>query len=107
MCSSSDASKIVDGLNAIEGFDLSDAGWRVLRLAQRHRSLSSWSARRTARSCASDCSTRPGWPSSPTSTSARQVEGEGEHIRFSYASSFEAIDEGLSRIVDFMAKNKQ
>jgi len=33
------------------------------------------------------------------------VEGEGQHIRFSYASSFEAIDDGLSRIADFMKKN--
>ena len=33
------------------------------------------------------------------------VEGEGQHIRFSYASSFEAIDAGLSRIQDFMKKN--
>jgi len=37
----------------------------------------------------------------------RQVEGDGEHVRFSYASSFEAIDEGLSRVVDFMQKNKK
>jgi aspartate aminotransferase len=35
------------------------------------------------------------------------VEGDGEHVRFSYASSFEAIDEGLSRIADFMHKNKR
>jgi len=33
------------------------------------------------------------------------VEGEGEHIRFSYASSLPAIDEGLLRISDFMKKN--
>lgn len=33
------------------------------------------------------------------------VEGEGQHIRFSYASSFEAIDEGLSRLSTFMKKN--
>lgn len=33
------------------------------------------------------------------------IPGEGQHIRFSYASSFEAIDEGLSRIADFMKKN--
>lgn len=35
------------------------------------------------------------------------VEGEGQHVRFSYASSFEAIDEGLSRIADFLEKNKK
>jgi aspartate aminotransferase len=33
------------------------------------------------------------------------VPGEGQHIRFSYASSFEAIDAGLDRIRDFMKKN--
>ena len=33
------------------------------------------------------------------------VEGEGQHIRFSYASSFPAIDDGLGRITDFMKKN--
>jgi len=37
----------------------------------------------------------------------QQVEGDGEHVRFSYASSFEAIDDGLSRIADFMKKNKR
>jgi len=37
----------------------------------------------------------------------KQVEGDGEHVRFSYASSFEAIDEGLSRIADYMKKNKR
>ena len=30
------------------------------------------------------------------------VEGDGQHIRFSYASSLQAIDEGLSRITTFM-----
>jgi aspartate/methionine/tyrosine aminotransferase len=35
------------------------------------------------------------------------VEGDGEHIRFSYASSFEAIDEGLSRIRDYIKKKKR
>ncbi len=35
------------------------------------------------------------------------VEGDGEHLRFSYASSFEAIDEGVSRISDFLDKNKK
>ena len=33
------------------------------------------------------------------------VEGEGQHIRFSYASSLPAIDDGLRRIADFMKKN--
>jgi len=33
------------------------------------------------------------------------VEGEGQHIRFSYASSLSAIDAGLARIADFMKKN--
>jgi len=32
------------------------------------------------------------------------VAGDGEHIRFSYASSFEAIDQGLERIADFMSE---
>lgn len=35
------------------------------------------------------------------------VEGEGQHLRFSYASSFEAIDEGVSRIADFMKRRKK
>jgi aspartate/methionine/tyrosine aminotransferase len=30
------------------------------------------------------------------------VQGEGEHLRFSYASSFEDIDRGLSRIADYL-----
>jgi aspartate aminotransferase len=36
-----------------------------------------------------------------------RVEGDGEHVRFSYASSFEAIDAGLARIADFMRKNRR
>ena len=36
-----------------------------------------------------------------------RVQGDGEHVRFSYASSFEAIDDGLSRIADFLKKNKR
>jgi len=37
----------------------------------------------------------------------KQVEGDGEHVRFSYASSFTDIDEGLNRIGDFIDKNKK
>jgi len=37
----------------------------------------------------------------------RQVEGDGEHLRFSYASSFEAIDRGLALIAEFMKRNKK
>ena len=36
-----------------------------------------------------------------------QVEGDGEHLRFSYASSFEAIDDGLSKMADFIKSNKR
>jgi aspartate/methionine/tyrosine aminotransferase len=35
------------------------------------------------------------------------VKGDGEHLRFSYASSFEDIDDGLRRIADFMQRNKK
>lgn len=35
------------------------------------------------------------------------LAGVGQHIRFSYASSFAAIDEGLSRIRDFLKKNRR
>jgi aspartate/methionine/tyrosine aminotransferase len=37
----------------------------------------------------------------------KPVEGDGQHLRFSYASSLEAIDEGLSRISDFLDKHKR
>jgi aspartate/methionine/tyrosine aminotransferase len=37
----------------------------------------------------------------------RQVEGDGQHVRLSYASSFEAIDQGLSRIADFIRRHKR
>jgi len=37
----------------------------------------------------------------------RQVEGDGEHLRFSYASSLEAIDDGLSRIEEFIRRHKR
>ena len=35
------------------------------------------------------------------------VVEDGWHVRFSYASSFEAIDDGLERVRDFMQKNKK
>ncbi len=35
------------------------------------------------------------------------VPGEGQHLRFSYASSFEAIDDGLGRMREFMRKAKR
>jgi len=36
-----------------------------------------------------------------------RMDGAGEHLRFSYASSFAAIDEGLSRVADFLRKNQR
>ncbi len=36
-----------------------------------------------------------------------RVEGDGEHVRFSYASSFEDIDNGLAKIDDFIRQNKR
>jgi len=36
-----------------------------------------------------------------------RIEGEGEHIRFSYATSEENIREGLSRIKDYIEENKK
>ena len=33
------------------------------------------------------------------------IPGEGEHLRFSYASSFEDIDRGLARIADYLRKH--
>jgi aspartate/methionine/tyrosine aminotransferase len=37
----------------------------------------------------------------------RRVPGGGEHVRFSYASSFAEIDEGLSRMSDFVRRRKR
>ena len=37
----------------------------------------------------------------------RPVAGEGQHLRFSYASSLEAIEEGLSRIAAFLERSKR
>ena len=34
-----------------------------------------------------------------------RVEGDGQHIRFSYAASNEAINAGVARVADFIAKN--
>ena len=36
-----------------------------------------------------------------------RVEGDGEHVRFSYASSLDDIHNGLERISDFIKKNKK
>ena len=37
----------------------------------------------------------------------RRVKDDGEHLRFSYASSLPAIDDGLSRMADFIRKFKK
>ena len=37
----------------------------------------------------------------------KRVEGEGQHVRFSYASSIGDIDEGLNRIKHFIEKNRR
>jgi len=34
-----------------------------------------------------------------------RVQGEGQHIRFSYAASTEAIEKGIGRMADFVRKN--
>jgi aspartate/methionine/tyrosine aminotransferase len=34
-----------------------------------------------------------------------RVAGEGQHIRFSYAASTEAIEKGIGRMADFVRKN--
>jgi len=35
-----------------------------------------------------------------------RVDGDGQHIRFSYAASDEAIAAGLQRMTDFINKNR-
>jgi aspartate/methionine/tyrosine aminotransferase len=35
----------------------------------------------------------------------RRVPGEGQHIRFSYAASTEAIENGVARVADFVRRN--
>jgi aspartate/methionine/tyrosine aminotransferase len=35
----------------------------------------------------------------------RRVPGEGQHIRFSYAASTEAIEKGVQRMADFVRRN--
>jgi aspartate aminotransferase len=35
----------------------------------------------------------------------RRVPGEGQHIRFSYATSKEAIEKGVSRVADFIRRS--
>jgi aspartate/methionine/tyrosine aminotransferase len=34
-----------------------------------------------------------------------RTEGEGQHIRFSYAASSEAIEAGIGRMADFIRRN--
>lgn len=36
-----------------------------------------------------------------------RVPGEGEHLRFSYATSMEGIEEGCARMADFLRKNEK
>ncbi|HUN67357.1 MAG TPA: hypothetical protein VMU46_01055, partial [Burkholderiales bacterium] len=34
-----------------------------------------------------------------------RVPGEGQHVRFSYAASKQAIEQGVARMADFIRKN--
>jgi aspartate/methionine/tyrosine aminotransferase len=34
-----------------------------------------------------------------------RVPGEGQHVRFSYAASKEAIQQGVARMADFIRRN--
>lgn len=36
-----------------------------------------------------------------------RVPGEGQHIRFSYAASKQAIEAGVARMADFVRKNQR
>jgi aspartate/methionine/tyrosine aminotransferase len=36
-----------------------------------------------------------------------RVPGEGQHIRFSYAASNAAIEQGVARMAEFMRKNQR
>ena len=36
-----------------------------------------------------------------------RVPDEGQHIRFSYAASNQAIDDGVARMADFIRNNKR
>ncbi|HVE50714.1 MAG TPA: pyridoxal phosphate-dependent aminotransferase [Casimicrobiaceae bacterium] len=37
----------------------------------------------------------------------RRVPGDGQHIRFSYAASNEAIENGVARVADFITRNRR
>jgi aspartate/methionine/tyrosine aminotransferase len=37
----------------------------------------------------------------------RRVPGDGQHIRFSYAASNEAIEKGIGRLADFVRKGSR
>jgi len=99
-------SKIVDGLNAIEGFTCQTPGGAFYvwpNVTEACRMIGAESSEELRKRLLHEA----GVAVLADIHFGSKVEGEGEHIRFSYASSFEAIDDGLSRIVDFMAKNKQ
>jgi len=36
-----------------------------------------------------------------------RVPGEGQHIRFSYAASNQAIEDGVARMADFIRSNRR
>jgi aspartate/methionine/tyrosine aminotransferase len=36
-----------------------------------------------------------------------RVPGEGQHVRFSYAASKQAIEQGVARMADFIRRNTQ
>ena len=95
--------RIVDGLNAIDGFTCQSPGgafyvWpNVTEACKRIGAADSEELRKRLLYEA-------GVAVLADIHFGEKVEGDGEHIRFSYASSFEDIDEGLSRLDDFMKK---
>jgi aspartate/methionine/tyrosine aminotransferase len=91
---------IVRRLNEVPGFHAPRPA-APPRVAQRHRGMSA--DRCAFRGTAPPTRSRPAWPSWQTSTGPR-VEGDGQHIRFSYAGE-SAIEQGIDRIDAFMRKS--
>jgi aspartate/methionine/tyrosine aminotransferase len=96
--------RIVDGLNALEGFDCRTPGGAFYvwpNVTEACRAVGAESSEELRKRLLNEA----GVAVLADIHFGAPVEGDGEHLRFSYASSFEAIDDGLGRIADFLKKN--
>ena len=82
-----------------------ESGRRVLRVAQRHARRASASACADSEAFRKRLLHEAGIAVLADIHFGRRVPGDGQHIRFSYAASNAAIENGIARLDDFVRRH--